>query len=239
MHDERRPSYEELAALVVDQARVIDEQAKTIEGLEARVAELERSSARTRATPASRRRAIGGGTPAPGRGADEEGRSRRRESAGGASSAGPRARRWRCRPRPTRSSNTARIVLRLRLVLDESADVGYKRRQVVEVPPVKPVVTEHRAHTCRCGCGSETTAAFPGEARAPVSYGPRAEPSWPTCSAASTSPTAAWPRRWATCSALRSPPALSTRSTPRPADACRLHRRPGGAAQDPAGAARR
>ena len=57
---------------------------------------------------------------------------------------------------------------------DGSADRGYRRRQVVEVPPVKPVVTEHRAHTYRCACGCETTAAFPEEARAPVSYGPRA-----------------------------------------------------------------
>jgi transposase len=57
---------------------------------------------------------------------------------------------------------------------DTSADRGYRRRQVVEVPPVEPVVIEHRAHSYLCGCGCETTAAFPGEARAPVSYGPRA-----------------------------------------------------------------
>ena len=57
--------------------------------------------------------------------------------------------------------------------LAESADIGYRRRQVVDVPPVKPVVTEHRSHTYRCDCGCETTAEFTGEARSPVSYGPR------------------------------------------------------------------
>jgi transposase len=56
--------------------------------------------------------------------------------------------------------------------LDSSADRGYRRRQVIEVPPVRPVVTEHRAHIYLCGCGTETTAAFPDQARAPVSYGP-------------------------------------------------------------------
>jgi transposase len=57
---------------------------------------------------------------------------------------------------------------------DDAGDEGYQRRQVVDVPPVTPVVTEHRAHTYRCRCGCVTTAPFPGEARAPVSYGPRA-----------------------------------------------------------------
>ena len=56
---------------------------------------------------------------------------------------------------------------------DASADEGYQARQVVEVPPVTPVVIEHRAHSYRCQCGCVTAAAFPGEARAPVSYGPR------------------------------------------------------------------
>ena len=57
---------------------------------------------------------------------------------------------------------------------EESHHLGFAARQVVEVPPVKPVVIEHRAHSYGCDCGHETTAAFPDAARAPVSYGPRA-----------------------------------------------------------------
>lgn len=44
---------------------------------------------------------------------------------------------------------------------------------MVEVPPVSPVVTEHRTQSYRCRCGCRTTAGFPGEARSPISYGPR------------------------------------------------------------------
>jgi transposase len=54
---------------------------------------------------------------------------------------------------------------------------GYERRQVVDVPPLLALeVTEHRAQRKRCaGCGRSTTAPFPEEASARVSYGPRVE----------------------------------------------------------------
>jgi transposase len=52
--------------------------------------------------------------------------------------------------------------------------VGTRRRQVVDLPEPRPVVTEHQARTRRCGCcGTETAASFPAHVRAPVSYGPR------------------------------------------------------------------
>lgn len=46
-------------------------------------------------------------------------------------------------------------------------------RQVVDVPPVKPQVTEHQMITLACRCGHHTTAVAPPGAVAPVSYGPR------------------------------------------------------------------
>jgi transposase len=52
---------------------------------------------------------------------------------------------------------------------------GYGVRQVFDLPEPKPViVTEHRAHRCRCGkCGAETRASFPEGVTAPVQYGMR------------------------------------------------------------------
>jgi transposase len=46
-------------------------------------------------------------------------------------------------------------------------------RQVVDVPPVAPRVTEHQLITLVCGCGHHTTATAPPEATAPIVYGPR------------------------------------------------------------------
>ena len=52
---------------------------------------------------------------------------------------------------------------------------GHSARQVFDLPEPTPlVVTEHRAHDCRCpGCGAHTRAGFPDGVNAPVQYGPR------------------------------------------------------------------
>src|ERR1017187_4048349 len=51
----------------------------------------------------------------------------------------------------------------------------YAARQVFDLPEPQPlVVTEHRAHDCRCAaCGSKTRASFPDGVNAPVQYGAR------------------------------------------------------------------
>jgi transposase len=48
-------------------------------------------------------------------------------------------------------------------------------RQVFDLPEPHPlIVTEHRAHGCRCAsCGAQTRAAFPEGVAAPVQYGAR------------------------------------------------------------------
>src|SRR5215211_8663394 len=53
--------------------------------------------------------------------------------------------------------------------------IDHVARQVFDFPEPRPlVVTEHRAHTCRCAaCGRQTRAAFPDEVTAPVQYGTR------------------------------------------------------------------
>jgi transposase len=57
--------------------------------------------------------------------------------------------------------------------LSDGQDVGHLARQVFDLPEIRLRSSEHRAHTRRCGCGHETTAAFPDAVSAPTQYGPR------------------------------------------------------------------
>jgi transposase len=57
--------------------------------------------------------------------------------------------------------------------LKRAAVTAVERRQVIDIPPVKAVTTEHRLLTLLCGCGHETKAAAPDGVSAPVQYGPR------------------------------------------------------------------
>ena len=58
--------------------------------------------------------------------------------------------------------------------LKRSSASGYAARQVIDLPEPRPLeVTEHRAHACRCGCGTVTKAEFPCGVGAPVQYGER------------------------------------------------------------------
>jgi len=59
--------------------------------------------------------------------------------------------------------------------LSEAMATGHSARQVFDLPEPQPlVVTEHRAHQCRCAaCGAHTRAAFPAGVTAPVQYGTR------------------------------------------------------------------
>ena len=57
--------------------------------------------------------------------------------------------------------------------LSDGEDVGHLARQVFDLPEIRLRSSEHRAHTRRCACGHETTAAFPDAVSAPVQYGPR------------------------------------------------------------------
>lgn len=45
------------------------------------------------------------------------------------------------------------------------------RRQVIDVPPIKPVYTEHRLYRSVCSCGHRATGTFPQGVEAPISYG--------------------------------------------------------------------
>lgn len=56
------------------------------------------------------------------------------------------------------------------------ASFGVEARQVVDLPPMHLVVTEHRAHTCVCpDCRHTNRALFPQGVTARVQYGPRVQ----------------------------------------------------------------
>jgi transposase len=59
--------------------------------------------------------------------------------------------------------------------LTEAMATNFVSRQVFDLPEPQPlIVTEHRAHGCRCAaCGSQTRAGFPAWVNAPVQYGER------------------------------------------------------------------
>jgi transposase len=165
----------ELESLVASQAAMIETQRRLIERLEARVAELERRLGQnsgnsgkppSRDTAAERRR-------------QAEEREKRRQQGGG-----PSRRRGKQRGAkgagPAMSADPDEIVDHRPQRCDgcgeplgEDSDCGFQARQVVDLPAVRPTVTEHRAHASRCGCGQVTAAPFPEGVRAPVSYGPR------------------------------------------------------------------
>lgn len=50
---------------------------------------------------------------------------------------------------------------------------GSESRQVFDLPPMHPEVTEHRVEKKRCSCGRLNCGTFPPEATAPTCYGPR------------------------------------------------------------------
>ena len=55
-----------------------------------------------------------------------------------------------------------------------SAQETGQRRQVLDLPPLRLVVTEHRTAACDCPrCGEQTSGAFPAAVTQPVQYGSR------------------------------------------------------------------
>ncbi|MFN2504159.1 MAG: IS66 family transposase [Acidimicrobiales bacterium] len=165
----------ELEALVAAQAETIETLRRLNERLEARVAELERQLGQNSANsgkPPSR-------DPAAERQRQAEERERRKQASGG-------KKRRKGKQRGAKGSSLEMTATPDEVVdhrpgrcegcgaeLGGDAESEFSARQVIDLPEVRPVVTEHRAHACRCRCGHVTTAPFPEGVRAPVSYGSR------------------------------------------------------------------
>jgi transposase len=163
-----RPSYEQLAVLVVEQAAVIEELRAEVVGLKAHVKDLERRLAQ-----------------------NSRNSSRPPSSDGLAKPPAPKSLRRPSGRKPggqpgheghhlERVENPDEIVRHVPSQcegcgggLADSQVVGEEARQVFDLPPVRLAVCEHRAQRRRCACGLVTSAAFPAGVGAPTQYGPR------------------------------------------------------------------
>jgi len=154
-----KPSYEELAALVVAQAEEIAVLKARIGELEARLNQNSRNSSRPAGSdcpfvkPKSLRAK---GARRPGRPDGQPGTTLRQV-------ADPQATVVH-EPELCAGCGTG---------LAGRAQAGRERRQVFDLPEIALEVTEHHPVARRCGCGQITKALAPCHVAAPVQYGPR------------------------------------------------------------------
>lgn len=158
---DRGPSYEELAALAIQQAEQIEQLKAEIAELRRQLDQNSRNSSKppssdspfTKPAPKSLRRKSGrkpGGQPGhPGStlALVDNPNERRRHEPGPCTGCG------------------ADLV--------DAPEVGVERRQVFDLPPMTVRVTEHQLIARRCTCGATTCGAAPEGVTAPVQYGPR------------------------------------------------------------------
>jgi transposase len=163
-----RPSYEQLAVLVVEQAAVIEGLRAEVVGLKAQVADLERRLAQN-SRNSSRPPSSDGLAKPPAT------KSLRR----------PSGRKPGGQPGHN-GGHLAQVVVPDEVVdhrpvvcagcqrdLRDGEDLDHVARQVFDLPEIRLRVCEHRAHRRRCVCGHETTGVFPASVVAHAQYGPR------------------------------------------------------------------
>jgi transposase len=163
-----RPSYEQLAALVVEQTEAIARLEKRIVDLEADNRELRRQltlNSRNSSKPPSTDSAFIKPSP----------KSLRRKSGrkpGG--QAGHQGSTLSLVDQADETLTHEPLACRgCGSSLLGSPVRGVIRRQVVDLPEVKARVTEHRLVSRRCSCGTVTCADAPEGVNAPIQYGPR------------------------------------------------------------------
>ena len=59
--------------------------------------------------------------------------------------------------------------------LEEKKQYLISRRQIVDIPPIKPRYIEHQVYSTICNCGHENTGNYPDNVKAPISYGSNIE----------------------------------------------------------------
>jgi transposase len=165
---DRRLSYEELAACVVQQAELIERLQAEIAEVRAENAELKRQLAqnsRNSSRPPSSDSPFA--KPAPKSFRRKSGRKPGGQPGHPGSTLAlvdnPNERK-RYEPGPCTGCGAD---------LSQAPEVGMERRQVFDLPPMRVQVTEHQLIARRCRCGITTCGAAPEGVRAPVQYGPR------------------------------------------------------------------
>ncbi len=162
-----RPSFEQLASLVVQQAATIERLEGEVAGLRVEVVELKRrlsQNSRNSSRPPS---SDGLSKPSV--------KSLRRPSGRkpGGQQGHPGGHLEQVAVPDRVVDHVPRVCAGCDSDLADGVDVGHRVRQVFDLPEIRLQVTEHRARTWRCGCGHETTAMFPEQVSAPAVYGPR------------------------------------------------------------------
>jgi len=162
-----RPSYEQLAAVVVEQAGVIEELRAEVAELKAEVADLRRRLAQNSRNSSRPPSSDGLAKPAP--------KSLRRPS--GRKPGGQQGHQGghlaKVAVPDAIVDHLPSVCAGCRADLSGAPDVGHFARQVFDLPEIRLRVCEHRAQRRRCTCGHETTATFPAAVTAPAQYGPR------------------------------------------------------------------
>jgi transposase len=171
---QQRPSYEELADLVLVQARVIKR-------LRVEVAELRADNERLRAENAELKRRLGMNST----------NSSQPPSSDGLAKLARKSLRGNTGRKPGGQVGHPGATLTPVAVPDEvirheptscrgcgggladAVEVGVTRRQVFDLPEIAVRVTEHQVVARRCDCGKVTGGVAPAGVYAPVSYGPR------------------------------------------------------------------
>lgn len=161
------PSYEELAALVVELKLLVSAQAATIAAQAEQIAELERragSDSRNSSKPPSSDGL--GKKPAP--------KSLRKASGRrpGRARGDPGGRLEQVADPGVTVDHHPDVCGGCGDLLNSAQSVGYRTRQVFDLPEIVPEVTEHRLHQAVCGCGHTTTAPAPQLVNAAAVYGP-------------------------------------------------------------------
>src|SRR5674476_246230 len=162
-----KPTYEELADLVVAlKSHLVDLEAR-IARQDGRIAELERQVAATSRNSSKPPSSDGLAKPNPKSLRGKSGRKPGGQSGhGGQTLAQVSDPDEVLRHEPTRCRGCG-------AGLGRAPEVGVARRQVFDLPPISIRVTEHELVSRRCRCGVTTTADGPAGVNAPVQYGAR------------------------------------------------------------------